>query len=53
MKTNILKVGFVGVLLLLTVNAYAADWLFKGGKSDYQIVVPVVDFVRDLREAPM
>ena len=26
-------------LLLLTVNANAADWLFRNGKTDYQIVV--------------
>ena len=26
-------------LLLLTVNANAADWLFRNGKTDYQIVI--------------
>ena len=29
----------VGMLLLLTANIHAADWLFRNGKSSYQIVV--------------
>ena len=28
-----------GLLLFLTTNADGADWLFKGGKSRYRIVV--------------
>ena len=28
-----------GILLLMTVNTCAADWLFRNGKSNYQIVV--------------
>ena len=30
-----------GILLFLVVNANAADWLFRNGKSSYQIVVSV------------
>lgn len=29
----------VGMLLLMTANIHAADWLFRNGKSSYQIVV--------------
>ncbi len=40
MKTNILKtMALTGILLFLTVSASAADWLFRSGKSKYQIVV--------------
>ena len=39
MKNNILRFGLTGILLLLTANAIAADWLFRDGKSKYQIVV--------------
>lgn len=39
MKTNILRVGLTGMLFLLVINIYAADWLFRGGMSSYQIVV--------------
>jgi len=40
MKTNFLhKLTLSCIMLLLTANALAADWLFRGGKSKYQIVV--------------
>ena len=39
MKTDILKAGLTGILLLFVVNAAAANWLFRSGKSNYRIVV--------------
>ena len=39
MKTNLLNIGLAGIMLFLTANANAADWLFRNGKSDYQIVI--------------
>ena len=33
------KFYVTGILLFLAVNANAADWLFRNGKSNYQIVV--------------
>lgn len=42
-KKSFLRIGgrliFAGILLFLTVNTQAADWLFRNGKTDYQIVV--------------
>lgn len=43
MNANFLSIGgrlvLTGILLLLTVNIQAADWLFHKGKSNYQIFV--------------
>ena len=39
MKTNLLNIGLAGIMLFLTANANAADWLFRNGKSDYQNVI--------------
>ena len=40
MKTNFFhKLTLSCIVLLLTVNVGAADWLFRSGKSKYQIVV--------------
>ena len=36
---GIKKGVMVGVLLMLSAGAYSADWLFRKGKSSYQIVV--------------
>lgn len=39
MKTNILKVGLTGIFFLSVINISATDWLFRNGKSRYQIVI--------------
>ena len=43
MKTTFLRIGgrvaVTGILLFLTVNIQAANWLFRNGKTGYQIVV--------------
>ena len=43
MKTTFLRIrgrlALTVILLFLTINIQAADWLFRNGKSNYQIVV--------------
>ena len=43
MKTTFLRIGgrvaVTGILLFLTVNIQATNWLFRNGKTGYQIVV--------------
>ena len=39
MNRNILKLALASLLLHLSAHLRAADWLFRDGKSDYQIVI--------------
>ena len=39
LKPSFFRLSITLVLLLLTTVAGAADWLFRGGKSDYKIVI--------------
>jgi len=39
LKSLLQKLLLTGILLVLNGNISAADWLFKNGKSDYQIVI--------------
>ena len=39
LKSSLFRLSLTLVLLLLTTVTSAADWLFRGGKSDYQIVI--------------
>ena len=39
LKTSLFRLSLTLVLLLLTTVTSAADWLFRDGKSDYQIVI--------------
>ena len=39
LKSLLHKLLLTGILLLLNANASATDWLFRNGKSDYQIVI--------------
>lgn len=39
MNRNIFRLALASLLLLSAVHLGAADWLFRNGKSDYQIVI--------------
>ena len=39
MNRNIFRLTLASILLLLTTHIGAANWLFRNGKSDYQIVI--------------